>query len=533
MDHAYYRNWRPSTVDEVTGQPHITETLKTQVASGRLSHAYLFTGTRGTGKTTCAKILSRAINCEAPENGNPCNRCRFCRGILDGSILDVLEIDAATNTGVDNIRNLREEAIYAPASVAKRVYIIDEVHMLSTGASNALLKILEEPPEHLVFILATTELHKVLPTVLSRCQRFSFKRILPEDIIRRLTYIALQEQLTLTPEGAALLARLADGGMRDALSLLDQCAVSGGEITRDRVLDALGLAGNLKTAHILDAVLQGRAAEAIERFDELYAAGKDVSAVLSELTALCRDLLIRRTAPAAAERLMTGGYDDATLNMLDNHATSERLVSILELLRQAAEHCKVSGSSRTVAEVCLIRISDPSLDGSSGGLAARIAALEAAVARGIPAAAPIAGQPREEQPSPAMKTSAEVPAPGKTAAKQAKKAAPIPAADGGNWQELLRRVSGDLPRWVYSRIKLPEVAQAVWTRDGLDIYTSDALDYNNTNRQDILNIFADAASAQLGTPVRVTLHRGKPPAKETPAGSFADLELYAKENNLT
>ena len=224
MYQALYRKWRPRTFDDVVGQAHITDTLKRQVAAGRLSHAYLFTGTRGTGKTTCAKILARAVNCEHPVDGNPCNQCPACLGIENGSILDVLELDAASNNGVDQVRALRDEAVYTPAAVRKRVYIVDEVHMLSTAAFNALLKILEEPPEHLMFILATTELHKVPATIKSRCQQFSFKRILPGDIAQRLAYVAEQEGIDLTPEGAALLARLADGGLRDALSLLDQCA---------------------------------------------------------------------------------------------------------------------------------------------------------------------------------------------------------------------------------------------------------------------------------------------------------------------
>ena len=221
---ALYRKYRPRTFDEVCGQEHITETLKAQVASGRLSHAYLFVGTRGTGKTTCAKILAKAVNCLHPVDGNPCGECAACRGIDEGSVLDVVEIDAASNNGVENVRALREEAVFSPASVKKRVYIIDEVHMLSTAAFNALLKILEEPPEHLMFILATTELRKVPGTILSRCQRYSFRRLDADVIAKRLNYIAAREGFDLTPEGAALLARLADGGMRDAISLLDQCS---------------------------------------------------------------------------------------------------------------------------------------------------------------------------------------------------------------------------------------------------------------------------------------------------------------------
>ena len=231
MYQALYRKWRPRTFDDVVGQGHITETLKRQVQEGRLSHAYLFTGTRGTGKTTCAKILARAVNCEHPVNGNPCNECDACKGIEDGSVMEVLELDAASNNGVDQVRALRDEAVYSPAAVGKRVYIVDEVHMLTTAAFNALLKILEEPPEHLMFILATTELHKVPATIKSRCQQFAFKRISAMDIAGRLKYVAGQERIHLTDAGADLLARLADGGMRDALSLLDQCATGTEEET--------------------------------------------------------------------------------------------------------------------------------------------------------------------------------------------------------------------------------------------------------------------------------------------------------------
>ena len=244
MYQALYRKWRPKSFADVIGQEHITATLQKQVADGRLSHAYLFTGTRGTGKTTCAKILAKAVNCENPENGNPCNKCPSCLGIDSGAFLDVTELDAASNNGVDHVRALRDEAIYSPAQVKRRVYIIDEVHMLSISAFNALLKILEEPPEHLMFILATTELHKVPATILSRCQRFSFRRILPRDIAARMEYVAAEEGIDLRRDGAELLSRLADGALRDALSLLDQCAVGGGTVDSERVLDTLGLAGS-------------------------------------------------------------------------------------------------------------------------------------------------------------------------------------------------------------------------------------------------------------------------------------------------
>ena len=349
MYQALYRKWRPRTFDDVVGQSHITDTLKQQVAGGRLSHAYLFTGTRGTGKTTCAKILSRAVNCQSPVNGNPCNQCPACLGIENGSILDVLELDAASNNGVDQVRALRDEAVYTPAAVRKRVYIVDEVHMLSTPAFNALLKILEEPPSHLMFILATTELHKVPATIRSRCQQFAFKRILPGQIAQRLEYVAGQEGIDLTPEGAALLARLADGGLRDALSLLDQCSGGGQQVDEQAVLDTLGLAGNLETARLMELAARHDTAAALETLSRLYAGGKDVGAVLGELSSLARDLLMRKTAPRGGSALLTGGYDETTMRGLGELLTAPRLLQMLNRLQDTAALLPRSSSRRTDA----------------------------------------------------------------------------------------------------------------------------------------------------------------------------------------
>ena len=395
MYQALYRKWRPRTFDDVVGQGHITETLKRQVAAGRLSHAYLFTGTRGTGKTTCAKILARAVNCEHPVNGNPCNQCPSCLGIENGSILDVLELDAASNNGVDQVRALRDEAVYTPAAVRKRVYIVDEVHMLSSAAFNALLKILEEPPEHLMFILATTELHKVPATIKSRCQQFSFKRILPGDIAARLAYVAREEGLELRGEGAALLARLADGGLRDALSLLDQCAVADRPIGEQEVLDALGLAGNLETAGLMEQIGNGDTAGALETLGRLYGAGKEIGSLLNELAALARDLLIRKTAPKGGAPLLTGGYDENTMRKLSNLFQTARLAQILGLLQSTIAELPRSGNRRTDAELCLIRLCEPSLDESMSALNARLSRLEELLAGGVPAACAVPATPQK------------------------------------------------------------------------------------------------------------------------------------------
>ena len=396
MYQALYRKYRPKTFDDVVGQEHITETLKKQVETGRLSHAYLFIGTRGTGKTTCAKILAKAVNCEHPVNGNPCNRCAACRGIDDGSILDVVELDAASNNGVDNVRALRDEAVFSPASVRKRVYIVDEVHMLSNSAFNALLKILEEPPEHLMFILATTELHKVPATILSRCQRHSFKRIPVDTITARLNFVAQQEHLNLQPDAAALLARMADGGMRDALTLLDQCC--GNEcISTDAVISAIGLAGNLRTAQLLRSVAAGDTAGALEQFRELWQDGKDPSALLDELSMLQRDLLMQAVAPRGGRELLSGAYDPVTLEELSGAFSSAQLLANLQSIQQTLGAMASQPNPRIAAELCMIRLCRPELCDDVPTLCARMDKLEQTVYSGaIPA-------PRASAPAPKAK----------------------------------------------------------------------------------------------------------------------------------
>ena len=375
MYQALYRKWRPKSFDDVVGQGHITETLKRQVETGRLSHAYLFVGTRGTGKTTCAKILAKAANCEHPIDGNPCNMCPSCLGIDSGAILDVEELDAASNNGVDNIRLLRDEAIYTPASVRKRVYIVDEVHMLSTAAFNALLKILEEPPEHLIFILATTELNKVPATILSRCQRFAFKRISREDVAGRLKYVAEKEGLSLTSDGAEILANLSDGSLRDALSLLDQC--TGSEvIDKERVLSVVGLAGQTEIAGLFESIMNSDPGTALEIIDRLYMEGKEISSVMTELLTLYRDLLILKVAGKNAPKLVSGTFDMNTLEDLYPKAESRKLVRGAAEIEEALSFMTKSDDARTRAEMCIIMLSDETLMPGISGLEARVARLE-------------------------------------------------------------------------------------------------------------------------------------------------------------
>ena len=396
MYQALYRKYRPQTFSDVVGQKNVTDTLRSQLETGKLSHAYLFTGVRGTGKTSCAKILAKAVNCEHPVNGNPCNQCAACRGIDDGSVLDVVELDAASNNGVDNVRALRDEAVFSPASVRKRVYIVDEVHMLSNSAFNALLKILEEPPEHLMFILATTELHKVPATILSRCQRHSFKRIPVDTITARLNFVAQQEHLDLQPDAAALLARMADGGMRDALTLLDQCC--GNEcISTDAVISAIGLAGNLRTAQLLRSVAAGDTAGALEQFRELWQDGKDPSALLDELSMLQRDLLMQAVAPRGGRELLSGAYDPVTLDELSGAFSSAQLLANLQSIQQTLGAMASQPNPRIAAELCLIRLCRPELCDDVPTLCARMDKLEQTVYSGaIPA-------PRASAPAPKAK----------------------------------------------------------------------------------------------------------------------------------
>ena len=374
---ALYRKYRPQTFDDVVGQLAITQTLKTQLLTGKMSHAYLFTGSRGTGKTTCAKILAKAVNCLHPENGNPCNRCEACRSIDEGSCMDVLEIDAASNNGVDNVRDLRDDAIYTPSQVRKRVYIIDEVHMLSISAFNALLKIIEEPPEHLLFILATTELHKVPATILSRCQRFSFRRISQEDIAARLQFVAYQENIDLDDSAARVLARMADGGMRDALSLLDQCAsATAGELTAERVYECLGIAGERKAAELMRSVAAHDTRTCLQLFNRLYADGKEMGALLDELACLTRDLLILKTAPDAGLAMLSGVADQQDAAELTRAFSSGELVRMMELLEETMTGFTRSASRRMDAELCLIRLCQPELQLDAESLNARLTRME-------------------------------------------------------------------------------------------------------------------------------------------------------------
>ena len=378
MYQALYRKWRPKTFDDVYGQPHVTKTLRNQLESGRISHAYLFTGSRGTGKTSCAKILSKAVNCLNPVNGSPCNECEICKGIDNGSILDVIEIDAASNNGVDNIRDLREEANFTPVNAKYRVYIIDEVHMLSIGAFNALLKTLEEPPSHVIFILATTEIHKLPATILSRCQRFDFKRISPEDIIARLIYVSEQENVTITPNAASLVARIADGGMRDALSLLDRCFTIGDYIDEEAVNSAAGIAGAVHLFSFSEYIKNSDYTSALKLISKLHNESCDIDVLCTELTLHLRNLMVAKTVPDC-EGLVICSADE--LEKLRARAAEMKLSKILDcigILEETAKTIKNASNKKIQFEAAIIKMCSPAVSVNvPDGLEERIAAIEA------------------------------------------------------------------------------------------------------------------------------------------------------------
>lgn len=368
MYQALYRKWRPQTFDDVYGQPHVTKTLRSQIESGRISHAYLFTGSRGTGKTTCAKILSKAVNCLSPVNGNPCNECEICRGIDNGSVLDVIEIDAASNNGVDNIRDLREEANFTPANAKYRVYIIDEVHMLSIGAFNALLKTLEEPPSHVIFILATTEIHKLPSTILSRCQRFDFKRISPEDITSRLMYVSEKENAKLSQNAANLIARIADGGMRDALSLLDRCLACTTSIDENTVSDAAGIAGTAHLFSFSEYVAQENFTDALRLVSYLHSESCDIDSLCTELTLHFRNLMVAKTVNDCEGLIVCSKEELFKIKQRANKLKLSKILSCIEILEQTAKTIKTASNKKIQLEAAVIKMCSPDFSVSNRNL---------------------------------------------------------------------------------------------------------------------------------------------------------------------
>lgn len=375
---ALYRKWRPKTFDDVVGQSHVIHTLKNEINSKKTAHAYLFCGTRGTGKTSCAKIFARAINCLHPVDGNPCNECEICRGAMDGTILDITEIDAASNNGVDNIRQIRDEVMYSAVHAKNKIYIIDEVHMLSDGAFNALLKTLEEPPPHVVFILATTEAHMLPPTITSRCQRFDFKRILSKDIVIRLKQICAAEKIKASEDALELIAHLADGALRDALSILDQCVCALPEgIDLKSAGDVLGIAPDDVIDKAVFAIAEHNSTEALGCISSVVKSGRDLNNFIEKLIRRFRDILILKVSDDLKSELLS--YGEETTQIIKKqtvHFDAETASYILSALCDAQTNAKYSKSFRIIYELALIRLCTYSLDTSNEALVQRIARLE-------------------------------------------------------------------------------------------------------------------------------------------------------------
>ena len=387
MHQALYRKWRPPHFDEVYGQDHITSILKYQCATGKFSHAYLFCGSRGTGKTTCAKILAKAVNCLHPTSAGPCGECAACRSIDSGAATDVLEMDAASNNGVDDIRDIRDEVIYTPSELKYRVYIIDEVHMLSASAFNALLKTLEEPPEHVVFILATTELQKLPATIISRCQRFDFRRIATDDLCARLHMIAREESIDLTEEAARLIARQAQGGMRDAVSLLELCAGARLPVTPELVTRTIGTTGREGTYRVVKAIVEKNFDLLFEIVDSMVSASRDPAVFWQELIGYYRDMLVTKTVSDPARYLDLTDSEKAALTAISSRFTKETLLFHIGLLEDALFAMQKSYAvKRTVCEITLVRLCDPALDSSVESILARLSRVEEQLVAGIPVA---------------------------------------------------------------------------------------------------------------------------------------------------
>lgn len=383
MYRVLYRKWRPAVFTDVSGQEHITSTLQNEVSSGRLNHAYLFTGSRGTGKTTCAKILAKAVNCLNPQNGNPCGECEICKGIDDGSVLDIVEMDAASNRKIDDIRQIIDEVQFKPAKCKYRVYIVDEVHMLTTEAFNALLKTLEEPPEHVIFILATTEVHKLPQTIRSRCQRFDFHRIPPKAIADRVEYVVSQENAEITESAALMLASVADGALRDALSLLDSCLAVSSSIDEDIVRNAAGLVSKNYLFELATAIINKNPTRSLELIDKLYSESKDMARLCDELIEHFRALMLIKTIKNPREILVMSDDEFEQAVTQSDYLSLADIVFYMDVLSKAYQRMGKGTGDRTELEMALVKLSATELDGTVEALTARVTALEKAVKRGI------------------------------------------------------------------------------------------------------------------------------------------------------
>ena len=521
MYQVLYRKWRPKTFDDVSGQEHITTTLKNEVQSGRLNHAYLFTGSRGTGKTTCAKILSKAVNCLNPRGGNPCGECEICLGIENGSILDIVEMDAASNRKIDDIRDIIDEVQFKPAKSRYRVYIVDEVHMLTTEAFNALLKTLEEPPEDVIFILATTEVHKLPQTILSRCQRFDFHRIPPRDIADRLLYVANMEKAELSDSAAMLIAGVADGALRDALSLLDRCMSVSEQIDDGVVRAAAGLAGREYIYELAACAINKNTARALEKIDALYSEAKDMARLCDELIAHFRALLLIKSVRDPRAILVMSDDEFEQAQTQSDYLSVADIVYYMDVLSRAYTRMGKSAGDRTELEMAMVKLSSPELDVTNEAMAARVTALERAVKRGISAQSaeklPLPerqeerqeDKPKPEQPkveaSPEKTAEPTEPKPEQVKEKAAEekreekpKSAPqpVPQSSGVDVEEIYRNAK-PFPNWVEVVENLKPVSRTIAAAfSGSSAYESGSYLLIDTNNEMAFELLRKSSQRQ-------------------------------------
>ncbi len=515
MYQALYRKWRPMVFEDVVGQAHISETLRNSIKTGRIAHAYLFCGTRGTGKTTCAKIFSRAVNCENPQDGNPCNKCPSCLGIIDGSILDVFEMDAASNRGVGDIKQIRDEVDYAPSSCKYKVYIIDEAHMITNEGFNALLKTLEEPPEYVIFILATTEPNKIIPTILSRCQRFDFRRIGVDDISGRINKICSAENISLTPDASELIAELADGSMRDGLSILEQCTASkSGEIKRSDVSEIVGIVDDEILFQLADFIAEGDTLSCLKGADSFLNRGKEVASFFDDIIQHFRNLMFCKATSSPEEIIDRSGEKIEKYKAQAEKYTVERLLYSITTLSEYLAQAKWITNPRISVEMALLKLANPKYGNSEDALLARVTAIEEKIQSGnISVKA-------------SLKKDAPAKVPSKKEEKTTKKASDSASADESRewskWSEALNIVKNESKRLYMFLFR----AKAFETGDAIEIVLSNQEAFERISTPQGKEYLKDLFEKVSGTSYRIIVSKegNRLSAPVAPQGaSIADL----------
>ena len=517
---ALYRKWRPATFEDVKGQDHIVTTLKNQIESDRIGHAYLFCGTRGTGKTSVAKILAKAVNCEHPKDGSPCGECETCKAIANGSSLNVIEIDAASNNGVDNIRQIREEVSYRPTEGRFKVYIIDEVHMLSIGAFNALLKTLEEPPSYVIFILATTEVHKIPVTIMSRCQRYDFKRISVDTISDRLTKIIDAEGAKVEDRAVRYIARMADGAFRDALSLLDQCMTfySEGELRYEDVLEVLGTVDTEVFSKMLRLVINGDATALIRELEELILKGRDLGQFVSDFTWYLRNLLLLQTSEEAETMIDMSAENLARIKEEAHMVDSDVIMRYIRILAELSQSIKFATQKRVMVEVGLIKMTRPQMEKDVDSLVLRLNRLEELVGEKEDIINLTALRP--EIPVGTMVTQTQVAA--ETRIKPTIEALPEDLAEvAKNWRAIIGQAE-NVYNSTLKKVKITVIG------DELVMVAEDDFTYGFLGTESSLQYISGIIGHTIGKTVKLSIKRLEPETEFT--DNFVDVEQYVKMN---